>query len=327
MPIQSPPEPLNTDGKPRRVGVELEFAGLLPEETAEIAQSLFGGTIEPLSAHRIKLRDTRWGDFNIELDSRYVHPESQPDVPNDSEWQRLRLKLDRRYRELLGDVVTGVVPTEIVCPPIDWERLDELDILFNELRRYGAKGTDASLLYGFGLHLNPELPALDSATILRYLRAWLLCANGIREQIRVDITREVLPHANPFPQKYCLKVLDQAYRPDLETLVNDYLSDNDTRNRDLDLLPLFAHLCPNHSHPLLRKGLVQARPTFHYRLPNAQLSDPEWGVVREWNRWLEVETLACTPDTLAERMAEYRARHARSGWWQKLRSLLPGGRY
>ncbi|ALM53219.1 amidoligase family protein [Halomonas huangheensis] len=325
-PAQPPPETLNPEGQPRKVGVELEFAGLLPLDTARLAQSLFGGRLEHLSAHRIKLKDTKWGDFGIELDSQYVHPESNANEPEDSDWRRLKHDLDKAYRELLGDVVTGVVPTEIVCPPIPWDQLGELDRLIDELRHHGAKGTDASLLYGFGLHLNPELPALDEATILRYLRAWLLSADWIREQIRVDITREFLPHANPFHQKYCLKVCDEHYAPDLDSLIDDYLADNATRNRDLDLLPLFAWLRPNHPHPLLQGGLVQARPTFHYRLPNAQLSDPEWGVVSEWNRWLEVEWLACTPDTLAERMAEYHARHAQPRWWQPLLNLMPGVR-
>ena len=165
-------------------------------------------------------------------------------------------------------MVTGLVPTEIVCPPIPWDELETLDTLFETLREKGAKDTDASLLYGFGLHLNPEVESQEVEDLLAMMRAYLLLANWLREEIKVDITREVLPHANPFPKEYARKVLDLRYQPDLDTFIDDYLADNPTRNRELDLLPLFAHLRPEHPHALLHGQLTKPRPTFHYRLPN-----------------------------------------------------------
>ncbi|MDN3556495.1 amidoligase family protein [Halomonas maura] len=325
MTPQPPPVPCRADGRLRRVGVEIEFAGMPPRATANLVQSLFGGRLEVISAHRLKVTGARWGDFGIELDTQYAHPDSRlidPDAYQDNEWERMRQDFHTRTRELIGDVVTGLVPTEIVCPPVPWDELDELDALFEGLRHHGAKGTDASLLYGFGLHLNPEMPSLAVEDILAYLRAYLLTAKWLREQIRVDITREMLPHANPFPRAYAIKVLDPDYTPDLETLIDDYLEDNPTRNRELDLLPLFAYLHPEHPHALLTNALVKPRPTLHYRLPNAQLSEPGWGAVTEWNRWLEVEVLATSPATLAERGAQYLALHRPSlarRWWTALR--------
>ncbi|MBB3143121.1 amidoligase family protein [Halomonas organivorans] len=325
MTPQPPPVPDNAQGRPRRVGVEIEFAGLPPRDTACLVQELFGGEVEVLSPHRLKVSGARWGDFGIELDTQYAHPDERlvdHEAYRDSEWERMRQEFHERTRELIGDVVTGLVPTEIICPPVPWNELDDLDALFVALREHGAKGTDASLLYGFGLHLNPEAPSLEVESLLAHLRAYLLTAGWLREQIRVDITREVLPHANPFPRAYVLKVLDPGYAPDLETLIDDYLEYNETRNRELDMLPLFAHLHPEHPHELLANRLVHPRPTYHYRLPNAQLSEPGWGAAQEWNRWLEVETLAAAPDTLAERGANYLARH-RPAWpiraWQALR--------
>ncbi|WP_275286201.1 amidoligase family protein [Halomonas elongata] len=328
MTPQPPPIPDNDDGQARRVGVEIEFAGLPPRETADLVMSLFGGELDVISAHRLKVKNARWGDFGIELDTQYAHPDQErldAEAYRDSEWERMRQDFHSRTRELIGDVVTGLVPTEIVCPPVPWNELDELDALFDALRQHGAKGTDASLLYGFGLHLNPEAPSLEIDDILACLRAYLLTARWLREQIQVDITREVLPHANPFSRAYALKVLDPDYRPDLRTLIDDYLEHNPTRNRELDLLPLFAYLAPEHPHELLSDHLVQPRPTYHYRLPNAQLSEADWGASMEWNRWLEVEVLAAAPDTLAERGAQYLARH-RPSWprrcWNALRRRL-----
>lgn len=314
-----PPEPRNPDGEIRRVGVEIEFAGLPPRDTADLVRELFGGEVVVKSPHRLKVEGTRWGDFVIELDTQYAHPDDaviNAGPKDDTEWERqrhqMRVDFHSRTRELIGDVVTGLVPTEIVCPPVPWNELDELDALFAALRQHGAKGTDASLLYGFGLHLNPEVPSLETESLLDHLRAYLLTAEWLREQIDVDITREVLPHANPFPKPYALKVLAPRYAPDLDTLIGDYLEHNPTRNRELDMTPLFAHLRPDFPHELFHNKLVKARPTFHYRLPDARLSEPGWGSVTEWNRWLEVEKLAADKELLAKRSAGYVAKHTRS---------------
>jgi hypothetical protein len=37
---------------------------------------------------------------------------------------------------------------------------------------------------------------------------------------------------------------------------------------------------------------IGKRPTFHYRLPDARVSDPGWSIAPDWNRWVAVERLA-----------------------------------
>ncbi|MDN3519902.1 amidoligase family protein [Halomonas ramblicola] len=327
-----PPEPRNPDGALRRVGVEIEFAGLPPLETAEVVRELFGGELVALSAHRIRVEATRWGTFIIELDTQYAHPDEavlDAGPRDDTEWERqrhqMRVDFHTRTRELIGDVVTGLVPTEIVCPPVPWNELGALDALFIALREHGAKGTDDSLLYGFGLHLNPEAPSLEPRSLLDHLRAYLLSAEWLREQIDVDITREVLPHANPFPRPYALKVLAPDYAPDLDTLIGDYLEENPTRNRELDMTPLFAQLRPDFPHELFRNKLVKPRPTYHYRLPDARLSLAGWGATMEWNRWIEVEKLAADQEALRRRGAAFVAKHTRSPLarlWLRMRGWM-----
>ncbi|CAM3905311.1 amidoligase family protein [Vreelandella rituensis] len=335
MTLQAPPERDNFEGQPRHIGVEIEFAGLPPRDTALIIRDLFGGELNVISPHRLNVEGTRWGKFGIELDTQYAHPDAavlEESPHQDSEWERqrhqMRIEFHQKTRELIGDMVSGLVPTEIVCPPVPWNELEELDSLFDALREHGAKGTDASLLYGFGLHLNPEVASLEVEDILAQLRAYLLMAVWLREEIKVDITREVLPHANPFPKEYALKVLNSNYAPDLDTLIEDYIAYNPTRNRELDMFPLFAYLRPEHPHELMHNKLVKPRPTFHYRLPNAQLSQPGWGAVVEWNRWVEVEKLAAQRDVLMARCHEYVADHARSPvirWLEKVRHWLKEG--
>lgn len=320
MTLQAPPNRFNSYGKTRRVGVEIEFAGLPPRDTAELVRELFGGELNVVSPHRLLVEGTRWGVFGIELDTQYAHPDQalldDAHEAQENEWAQQRrqrlIEFHHKTRQLIGDMVTGLVPTEIVCPPVPWDELDELDKLFQALRDKGAKGTDASLLYGFGLHLNPEIERRDVEYLLAMLRAYLLLANWLRDEIKVDITREVLPHANPFPKEYALKLLDFDYQPDMDTFIDDYLKYNPTRNRELDLLPLFAYLRPDHPHKLLHNAqLTKPRPTFHYRLPNAQLSQPGWGSVVEWNRWAEVENLAVNTSALKSRCDAFVAYHNR----------------
>lgn len=329
MSPQSPPETLNFQGKIRCVGVEIEFAGLPPWQTAELICNGFGGTIHEISPHRLRVEGTRWGNFLVELDTQYAHPDDKllNELPRkDTEWERqrhqMRVDFHNKTRQLIGDVVSGLVPTEIVCPPVPWEELDALDTLFQALHAHGAKGTDASLLYGFGLHLNPEVSSLEVVDIVDQLRAYLLLAEWLREEIDIDITREVLPHANPFPKDYALKVLDTDYAPTLDDFIADYLEFNPTRNRELDLYPLLAYLRPDYPHELFTDKLVKARPTYHYRLPNALLSRPGWGAVTEWNRWVEIERLAADKETLSERANRYVRFHTQSfvmRWFTQLR--------
>ncbi|SNY99061.1 amidoligase family protein [Halomonas sp. hl-4] len=337
MTLDAPPNGQNAKGQTRHIGVEIEFAGLPPRDTAQIVRELFGGELNVVSPHRLLVEGTRWGKFGIELDTQYAHPDKallEESHEQDGEWARQRhlhrLEFHRKTRALIGDMVTGLVPTEIVCPPVPWNELEDLDALFEALRAHGAKGTDASLLYGFGLHLNLEIERSDVDYLLAMLRAYLLLASWLRDEIKVDITREVLPHANPFPKEYAFKVLSSQYTPDIDTLIDDYLHYNPTRNRELDLLPLFAYLRPSHPHKLLHTELIKPRPTFHYRLPNAQLSEPHWGAAKEWNRWVAVERLAASRETLASRCEDYIAKHNRplitrlasrvKHWWGSLAS-------
>lgn len=302
----APPMTRTHSGQERRVGVELEFAGVRAIEAADIVQAVYGGTIQRVSAHRCMVKGTDIGDFRVELDTRFAHPETYEedftskgyDKSFDKELQDLGREFDALIRETVGDAVSGVVPTEIVCPPVPWHDLSKLDGLVERLRRAGAQGTDENPLYGFGLHLNPEAASLKTSYVLAHLRAYFLCNEWLRQAIDVDWTRRLLPHSAPFPKKYMLYVLNPGYNPAMTTLIRDYIVANPTRNRELDMLPLFAEIDQETVHSLIEDPRIKARPTFHYRLPNAQFSDPLWGIVREWNRWVEIERLASDEEEL-----------------------------
>ncbi|MEQ9171719.1 MAG: amidoligase family protein [Rhodospirillales bacterium] len=323
-PVPATPPATETEaGSPRRVGVEIEFAGLDVPAAANLVRDQFGGDISREDFHRLIVGETEFGDFVIELDAQAVHKDAPAREGTDK--TLLPEELDAAAREALGKAVTGIVPVEIVTPPMPWSDLGRLAEVTDALRRAGAKGTDNSLLYAFGLHLNPELPATDTDTILRHLKAYVILADWLRERVAIDLTRRLLPHADPFPKDYVLLLLDPAYAPDQDRLITDYLDHNPTRNRELDMLPLFRHLDEDAVTARLDSVLIKARPTFHYRLPDCALGDASWSPVVEWNRWVRVEELAADRDRLAqlaEALGGNLRRPAAERWLDELQGWL-----
>jgi len=262
----------------------------------------FGGCHEVASAFVHRVRDTRYGDFQLELDSNLLKEREYLKF-----LRRLGVQVDpeARFNQVLSDLAGIVVPHELVAPPIPWTALSELDRLREGLRSRGARGTHASLLYAFGLQLNVEAARLEADYLRDALRAFLLLYEWLIERGAVDLSRRFTPYVNPFPGRYARRILAPDYAPDMGGLIDDYLRDNPTRNRPLDMLPLFAHIDRERvmSAPVERH-LVKPRPTFHYRLPNCQIDEPDWCIALPWNDWVAVERLAADPERLARLSAE-----------------------
>lgn len=317
IPIESPPETSNASGKPRCVGVEIEFANVNVVDCAQLVENLFGGTQEPQSEHRATITGTPFGDFTVELDWQGAH--KNQDKANDS----IEAEIETGAREMVGHAVAGLVPTEVVCPPIPWNQLDALTPLFDALRGAGAQGTEAGVLHGFGLHLNPEVANETADYALRHLQAYAILEDWLREDIHIDVMRRVLPHIDPFPAPYLQQIMAATYAPDMQQLIGDYAMANQTRNRGLDMTPLFRHIDEKTLLATMDDAsLVKARPTFHYRLPNAKLSQAGWNAVVEWNRWLEVEKLAADTARLAKQraaFADWLAKPAPERWLETVR--------
>jgi hypothetical protein len=314
----TPPPRLHTDdGSVRRIGAEIEFSAVDCREAAALVEARFGGTIEEESAWRFRVRDTDFGDFTVELDTQYAHAHAHAKAvdetdPSASDFERrIADTLDREVSEVIGDIGSLWLPVEIVAPPVPLDRLPELDPLIADLRAAGAEGTDDALLFAFATQLNVEVATRSPESVRDYLKAYLLLAEGLRDEIEPRLTRRLLPFASPFPQDYVRLVVNPAYRPDLGELIDDYLDANPTRNRELDMLPLFLDLDPERVRARITDARVRARPTFHYRLPDTRLSDPGWGLITEWNRWVRVEQLAADPEGLADAGRAY-LRHPRS---------------
>jgi len=288
----------NEHGAIRMLGFELEFAGLELDDIARVVMGLFGGVHYADSHFQHRVADTRWGDFVIEIDAALLKDRAYIGY-----LQRIGFDLDqgwqRRLDEVLARIAGTVVPHEIATPPIPMTEAGCIEELRAALRSRHAQGTRASPLYAFGMHFNPEAPALHVETLTAYLRAYLILEDWLKQRSQVAITRQIVPFINDFPEDYVRHVVDPDYRPSLRRLMADYLYHNPTRNRPLDMLPLFGHLDPDWLFARLPEDtLVRTRPTFHYRLPNCAVDEPGWRVAREWHGWLEVEQLANDPASL-----------------------------
>ncbi len=311
--IERPPRESNYTGAPRHVGVELEFAAVTARDAARIVRKSFGGTVKAIDHHRFAIQQTQLGDFRSELDSQFLH-RAEPTAETPTGLQMLMANFQDAFHGVLGDIGSAVIPCEIVCPPIKIDDLPRLDSLLEELRRIGAHGTDVSPLYAFGMQLNPDIAEQSADWIVSVLKAYLLLSDWLRAVISVNLTRRVLAFADPFPPDYTLLVTDPDYRPDMSTLIDDYLLHNPTRNRELDMLPLFAWIDEERVRNTVDDKRIKARPTFHYRLPDARLDRPDWNIVTEWNRWCIVERLAERPDKIAAMAKAY---------WENQGRLLP----
>ncbi len=189
------------------------------------------------------------------------------------------------------------------------DRLGVLDELVADLRERGARGTHDRVFYAFGVHFNPEVSSTDPASILAHMRAFFLLRDWIRREGDTDLARRVTPHIEPHSDELIERFMAADYEPTLEELIDDYLRLNPTRNRDLDMLPLFAHLDEERVRAALPDEKINPRPTYHYRLPNSQVGDPRWRVSDEWRSWLLVEELAHDPDRLERWASDWRVHH------------------
>ncbi len=292
----------NAEGSIRKVGVEFELAGVPIDILADCVQTLYGGEIRQHTALESTVENSKYGMFKLELDAKSLQDLAEKQRLLDPEGKSIASSTV----ELISKAAEQLVPWEIVTPPIEVSELHQLERLVDALRDYGAQGTKGAFQYAFGLHLNPELPDLKAATILNYLRAYLCLYDWIVEQDVVDPTRKLTSYVKHFDKKYIEKVCDANYAPSLECLIDDYLAYNPTRNRSLDLLPLFAHLDEARVKSQVDDPRIKPRPTFHYRLPNCDICNPDWGLNVPWSLWLQVERLANSPESLMRACDAYR---------------------
>jgi len=300
-----PPVRLNPNGELRSVGFELEFSGLTLKDIDEILISLTDGKLIEKNRYKHIIKSSL-GEFESIIDFQFL---TKREIFN---WFLQNGFEDEDFYEFLediesfiADISSIVVPYEITTPPLKIDSLEVMEKIRVALKQDGAKGTDSSVFYAFGFHINPEVYSFDTSEIVDILRAYFLLEEYIEDILEPDLTRKLTPYINPFDDGYKKLITDPSYSPTLEEFIKTYITHNPTRNRSLDLLPLFSYLDEKLVRSFLPEEKIGKRPTFHFRLPNSKVDEDDWNTYTPWNCWVLVERLAYDKDILAELLQAY----------------------
>lgn len=285
----------NQEGAKRRAGFEIEFGGLSFPQCLDVLSKAIGPEIHQTSAVESTIDHPDFGEFTLELDWQFLKEQAREG----------RFEQDMIKR--VADIAGLVVPLELVFPPIAFDRIDETDAIVKALRTAGAQGTAQSPLYAFGVHINAEIPALDAGNLVRYLTAYCILQDYLIEAHSIDASRRLSPYVDPYSARYVELVLNYD-EPVVERIIDDYLRLNPTRNRALDMLPMFAEIDRELVLGAVPDDRIKARPAFHYRMPNCDIGNPAWSLLSEWQVWCLIEILANDPDDLPRLAREYRQR-------------------
>lgn len=303
VPFTQPARQTTSTGEPRRVGFELEFAGLEMNEVASLLASSMDGEVEPKTHAECVVNVPDIGKFVVELDWEFAKETAKERARQHAEASGIDAA-DDPFMEWLTRIASQIVPVEIVCPPMAIDTLHRLDAPIAALRKAGALGTHESLLYAFGVHINAELPDLEAPTVQSYLQAYAVCQDWLISAHKVDPIRRVTPYIDLYPKDYLRQVLTYSGNEPMEQIIDDYLKLNPTRNRALDMTPLFKHIDETRLTSQLTDTRINSRPTFHYRMPNCNIEQPGWNLRPSWQVWCVIEHLANHPDQLADLSAQ-----------------------
>ncbi|APX10538.1 amidoligase family protein [Tateyamaria omphalii] len=304
------PRPQGSDGTDRRVGVEIEFAGLTEDATATLVRAELGGDIHRDATHDLHVSGTELGTVKIVLDTA------------------LRRLGDAGPVDKVLDALRGLIPVEIVTDPLTRDQLVRLDTFRDTLRRNGAVGTTDGVLLGFGVHLNVSITDTHDPFTWQTVLAFALMQGWLRRRMPIDGTRRLMPFVAPWPDAFVTELAHIGPTPTCDAVRDLYAQHCNSRNHALDLLPIFRHadteafdrLFPNQSN-------TKGRPAFHFRLPDCRIDDAAWSLNLEWQRWRLVELLAADADALSALTRKRRAWAAqtaagRPGWTDVVQEVL-----
>ncbi|WOI56010.1 amidoligase family protein [Palleronia sp. LCG004] len=290
------------DGLLRRVGIEVEFAGMTERDVAHLVAQTLGGTPNQTSDYEWEIEQTALGRIEVLLDTA------------------LRDWSDSGAKRIGLDIGRAVIPVEYITEPLRPARFADLERLNAALAGAGAIGTQNGIALGFGVHLNVALTGTNISDILPVVQAFALIEDWLRSEMGIDPARRILPFVNPYPAD----LVDALASPEadgwsIDDLLKVYLEHAPSRNHALDLLPILKHLDEDAVVDAVPEmAQKSARPAWHYRLPDCRIDDPDWSISLEWSRWCAVERVAADHEllgSLREAWRDYRRHlHVPGGW-------------
>lgn len=290
----------------RHVGFEFEYSGISLDDSVELVAELVKGSVKKKNAFLYEIEHPDLGPFGVELDASLLKEEKYKQFLGDVGINLDELDQENKLERVIKDLAETVVPVEIVSPPLPMSRMNIVEDLTVVLRKGKAKGSSASILYAFGLHINIEACSQEAGYLLSHIRAYALLYDWICEVSDVDLTRQVSRYIKEYPEAYLEVLLDNDYRPGIDGLIDDYLKLVKSRNFALDMMPCFADIDED---KVMQKAaepeLIKPRPAFHYRLPNCLIDEDGWSVANEWQYWLAIEKLAADTALLEQLTDDY----------------------
>ncbi len=294
-----PPNARDAHGRLRTVGVEIELTGLGVGAIADTVARLFRGSVTRETDYLARVV-TGLGEFRVEVDLQLLQRIGRSRAQEKG-------RVVSALRDAVASVAERIAPFEVVTPPLPFPELPRIDDLAAALAAAGGRGTHAGLLQALGLHLNPEVPDSSAGSIHRHIRAFAILEPWLRKRAGIDVSRRLTPFVDPYPAAYVDRLLGQDAAPPMARLIDEYLHFNPTRNRSLDLLPLFASIDRDRVAAAVPDPRVKSRPTYHYRLPDSRVGEPGWRITDEWRLWLLVEEVAACPRRMARLADAYAA--------------------
>lgn len=281
----------------KRVGVEIEFAGLSVQEAADAIASArgVGGKVVLKNSYVAVIEGGALDGAHVELDSRFANPAPE------GERDFLDEMLDAfDMREKAADAASLVAPVELSTPPIPEKKLHIVDAAIKALRDAGATGTTDSPFAAYGLHLNCELDPPDPDRAVRIAAAYAFAEEWVRWRVDPDLSRRATPFVDPYPPVLAYGLSQRLRRDKLnyESFLELYALWCPTRNHGLDMWPLLGWLDEKAASRASMSKIKRPRPAFHYRLPDSDLADPDWGPAADLAIWRKIERIGDDPDLL-----------------------------
>ncbi|MCR9108866.1 amidoligase family protein [Marivita sp. XM-24bin2] len=306
-----PPLPVEqtADGNDRLCGIEIEFAGPTEHETGDLIAREFGGTVKDGGDHSVTVCDTEFGDIGVELDIT------------------LRKREDLPFLKESLDAFRGLIPVEVVTPPLSRAQLERFNSVCTALRQAGAMGSRSGVLLGFGVHLNPEVVAPDHRHTLDTITAYALLEPWLRDKEKVDTTRRMMPFVEAWPRALISELVNTTFES-LADVMQVFARHVTSRNQSLDLFPLFKHAEPELFDKVFNvEDKTSARPTFHFRLPDSRIDEADWSLLQPWQLWRQVELVAANEALLSALRSAWKTHDAawferKSVWVQTIDALL-----
>jgi hypothetical protein len=273
-PVSDPPRRLSTLNAARRIGIEIKFAGIAPQDAAETVAASTNGLSLQTAGDRFRVEGGLIDVIELRI---------EPVGRDGAAWNGLASDLHP---------AEAVPVIELVTDPVPYRRLQQFNLAVDALRRAGARNTAACGLDAFGTHLNIEIAGEGVEWLTRVMKSYALAERWLRPQLLPAGSRRIMSRVVPWSSEYVDLLLAPHYWPSLDGLIDDYVEYNPSAYRDLDLLPLFASLDAERIAAADLGFDVLPRQAFHFRLPDTRIAEDGWSPVIPWNLWVRVEALA-----------------------------------